>query len=144
MRQLSNRPRARAARLGVGAADHADHEVPGREPAARGGLADPPEGLVPDDEPVGPRWGPAVLAVGELPVGAAHAERDGVDEQLPFACHRLIHLPQLQRPLDAGLHGQRAHAAHLPFHLRNHLSMGARAGSLPVLGEVGGGRYDLK
>ena len=101
--------RARGARHGVGPADDADDEVAGREAAAVGRLEHAAERLVAEDQPLLARRRPAVLAVDDLAVGAADAERDPVDEQLARARLGLGHVDDGGR---AGLqrdHGECAH-----------------------------------
>ena len=108
--------RARRARHGVGPADDADHEVAGREAAAVGRLEHAAERLVAEDEPLGAGRRPAVVAVDDLAVGAADAERDPVHEQVAGPRLGLGHVDDGRR---AGLerdHGERAHA-HEPTQL---------------------------
>jgi hypothetical protein len=106
--------RARLARLGVGPADHADDEVAGGEAAARRRLAHAAERLVAEDQPLGARRRPAVVAVDDLAVGAAHPEGDAVDEQLAVAGLGIGHVGDGRGAGLEGDDGQRAHATNVP------------------------------
>jgi hypothetical protein len=60
---------------GVGLADDAHREVARLQPAAVGCFHDTAERLVAEHQPLATWLRPAILAVGDLQVGAAHPDR---------------------------------------------------------------------
>jgi hypothetical protein len=89
--------RAALARDGVGLADDADREVARFEPAAPGCLDDPAQGLVAEHRPLVARRRPAVLAVGNLEVGAADSYRQRLNQHRPLPGRRLGNVVQAGR-----------------------------------------------
>ncbi|GGQ17904.1 hypothetical protein GCM10010279_26950 [Streptomyces mutabilis] len=72
--------RAGAARLRIGASHHAHDQVAGAETAVVRCLDHTAEGLVAEDQPVVVRRCLAVRARGDLPVRAADAEGEALDQ----------------------------------------------------------------
>ena len=64
---------------------------------------------MPDDEPVLARGCPPVLAVDDLQVGAADADRLGLDQDGPVIRGRLRHVGERDGAWLAGDHGDGAH-----------------------------------
>ena len=99
---------ARRARDRIGAADDADHEVAGPEARAGWCLEHLAQALVADDQlPL--RAGFAVGAVGDLPVGAAHADQPPAHQQRAILLGRLGDLLDADAPLPAWQCCDRAH-----------------------------------
>ena len=101
----------RAGRAGnrIGPADDADHQVPGAESRPRGGLDHPAQRFVPDDEAFLTRGCPPVVAVDDLQVGAADADRLGLDQDGPVVWRWLRHVGELGGALLPGDDGDGAH-----------------------------------
>ena len=81
--------RAVRTRHGVGPPDDADHQIALLERGVRAWVHDPAQRLVPEHEARLALRRPAVLALDDLDVGPAHADRDGFHEDRPAACVRL-------------------------------------------------------
>ena len=101
--------RAVGAGHGVGTADDADDEVALLQRAARARVDHPAERLVPEHEARLALGGPAVLALHDLDVGPADADRDGFHEDRPVARVGLgdvfeARAPRLARFDGDGLH----------------------------------------
>ena len=84
--------RAVRARHGVGPADDPDDEVARLQPSGGTRVDDATERLVPEDETRRARRRPAVLALGDLDVGPADADRDRLDEDRALASVGLGHV----------------------------------------------------
>jgi hypothetical protein len=109
--------RARAARHRIGPPDHAHDQVTLGEVAARRGDPHPAERLVAEDQALLPRWRPAVLSPGDLPVGTAHAERDAVDQQLALTGNGIGELGHFERTRLTRHDAESAHDHPLRRHL---------------------------
>ncbi len=131
--------RAGAAGLGVGAAHHARDQVAGAEPAAVRGVFHPAQRLVAEDQPVPALGRLSVLPAGDLPVGAAHAQREPADEEFAGGRGRLVDLLRARGDGVAGSYGQGTHAAPSPEGGRER-RVGRAGGPAPgpVDGPVGG------
>jgi hypothetical protein len=103
-----------AARHRVRAPHHPNYQVAGGEAAVGRGVADAAEGFVANDEPLVAGWGPAVVAGGDLLVGAAHPHGQPVDEQVTVARLRVGYVGDGQGVLLLGYHGQGAHQCSSP------------------------------
>ena len=101
--------RAGRAGNGVGQADDADDQVSWGESGTRCGLGHPAQRFVPDDEPVLARRCPPVLAVDDLQVGAADADRLGLDQDGPVVRRWLRHVGERDRAWLPGDDGDGAH-----------------------------------
>jgi hypothetical protein len=106
---------AGAARHGVGTAHHADHQIAGGEAAVRRRLADPAQRLVTEDQPLPFRCRPAILTARDLLVGAAHPNRERVDEQVSLARLGVGHVRHGQRVLLQWDDGQGTHRRSPPL-----------------------------
>ena len=127
--------RAVAARHRVRAPDDAHDEVPGLQPGCRPRVEDPAQGLVSEHEPVAPRWGPTVVAGGNLDVGPADPDCHGLHEHRPGALLGLGHLLVAHRSRHAGLHGHCLHRTRVSQGgprqgSTNHPEGGMRSGSV--------------
>ena len=78
--------RAVGARHGVGPPDDADHEIALLERAVRARVHHAAQGLVPEHQARLAARRPPVLALHDLDVGPADADRDGFHEDRPVAC----------------------------------------------------------
>jgi len=98
-----------AAQAGIGPAHDADHQVPGAESRPRGGLGHLAQRFVPDDEAFLARGCPPVVAVDDLQVGAADADRLGLYQDGPVVLRWLGHLGERGGALLPGDDGDGAH-----------------------------------
>jgi hypothetical protein len=94
----------------IAAADDADHQVPGHESGSRLCFGHLAEGFVPDDEPVRLWRRRPVLAVDDLQIGAADANRQRLNEDRPVISRRLGHVRARDRALLPGNDGDGTHA----------------------------------
>ena len=100
---------ARRTRNRVAPADDADDQVSGTETGPRGCLDHPAERFVPDDEAVLTRWRRPVVAVDDLQIGAADADRLRLDQNRPVLVRGLRHLGQCDGALLRGNDGDGPH-----------------------------------
>ena len=90
-------------------AHDADHHVAGAKAAFRRRLDDAPERLVAEHQALAPRGRLAIVAVDELPVGAADAHGERAYQERALLLRRLGNLVQ---PLRGGLAGDDGDSAH--------------------------------
>jgi len=104
--------RAGRARNGVRPAHDADDQVPGLEPGSRRRLGYLAQRLVADDETLFAGRRPPVITVDDLQIGAADADRLGLDQDPSVAQRGFLHLAQRDRALLPGHDGDGAHGPH--------------------------------
>jgi hypothetical protein len=96
-------------RYGIGASDDADDQIAALEAAGRRRLEHAPERLVADDEPLAPRWRPAVGAANDLEISPAHTHGQAFDEEVAGAWSHVADLVHAHRPWLHRNYGNRAH-----------------------------------
>ena len=135
--------RAGRAGNGVGPADDADDQVSWGESGTRCGLCHPAQRFVPDDEPVLARRRPPVLAVDDLQVGAADADRLGLDQDGPVVRRWLRHVGDRDRAWLPGDDGDGAHDLTLRAE-RRHPDTPAEFAASPRRSPTGPGRLSAR
>jgi len=100
---------AGGARHRIGPPHDANHQIARRNAAAIRRLFDAAERFMADDEALMSGRRPAIMAIDDLVIGAANAERERAHQNRAIALRRRRHIFELNGIGLAGLDGKRAH-----------------------------------